>query len=327
MLDNFRFCGHPSAWGPYRDRWLPDSGQPRPTVLGCIAAAAPIEGLTGIELTHPSLITPANLGEVKAALAEHSLIAASVAASISSLPCYRGGSLSADESAVRRQAIDTVKTALDLAADLSTGQISLWLGRDGFDYAFQMDYDLAWGRLLDALREIAAYRPEIRIGIEYKLKGPRRHLLAATAAETLVLIAEVGAPNLGVLLDTGHALIAQENLAQTVALLSRAGKLFHIHFNDNTRFEDDDMIVGSVHFLEILEMLYWLDRTGYHGWVGFDVYPVLEDATRCVVESLRFVQGLIGVLGRIGRDDIEAAIASHQVTEIMALLREELFTR
>jgi len=114
------------------------------------------------------------------------LLIASVAASISSLPCYLCGSLTTDDPAIRQQAIGTVKTAMDLAVELDTGRINLWLGRGGFDYAFQMDYDLAWGRLVDALREIAAYRPEVRIGIEYKPKEPRRHILVAMAAKTFL---------------------------------------------------------------------------------------------------------------------------------------------
>lgn len=325
MLDKVRLCVLAGAWSPYADRFLPVSGQPKPTVGECIAAAALIPGLTGIELIHPSQVTPANVQEVKAALVKHGLVAASVAASISSLPCYLSGSLTNDDPDVRRQAIETVKTALDLAEALGTGQITLWLGRDGFDYAFQIDYDLVLGRLMDGLREIASHRPTIRIGIEYKLKEPRRHLLAATATKTLLLISEVGAPNLGVLLDTGHALYAQESLAETVALLSRAGKLFHVHFNDNTRLWDDDMIVGSIHFLEIMEMLHWLDRTGYSGWLSFDPHVMLEDTSQAVAESVAFVQGLIGVLNRIGRAAVEEAIASHQVTHIMALLRRELF--
>ena len=327
MLDHVRYSVLSTTWSPYADRFLPVSGQRKLSTGECIAAAASIKGITGIELVHPWQVTPANVDDVKAELAAHGLHAASVAASVSGLAVYLGGSLTNDDPDVRRQAITTVTTAMEMAAALETGQINLWLGRDGFDYPFQIDYDLAWQRLLDTLREIAAHRPAVRIGIEYKLKEPRRYLLPATAAKTLLLIAEVGAPNLGVLLDTGHALHAQESLAETVALLHRAGKLFHVHFNDNTRLWDDDMIVGSVHFLEILEMLYWLDRTGYRGWLSFDPHSILDDPNKCVAESLGFVQGLIGVLNRIGRKSVEEAIASRQVTEIMGLVRLALFER
>jgi len=327
MLEGVRYAAHAGVWGPYRDRFLPDSGQPNPTLEERIADAASIAGITGLELVYPWHVTPDNVGEVKAALAQHGLVVVGVAASISGEPCFIGGSLTADDPAVRQKAIDRVKTALDLAAELGAGLVALWPGRDGFDYPFQVDYDIVWGRMVDALRDITAHRPDVRIGIEYKLKEPRRHILVSSAAKTLVLIAEVGASNLGVLLDTGHALIAQENLAETVATLSRAGKLFHVHLNDCTRFWDDDMLVGSALFLETLELLYWLDRTGYTGWISFDVHHILDDAKRLTAESLGFVKGLIGVLDRIGREAVEAAISSHRVTGIMALVNAEMFAR
>ena len=47
-----------------------------------------------------------------------------------------------------------------------------------------------------------------------------------------------------------------------------------MHFNDNYRLWDDDMIVGSVHTIEYLELLYWLDRVGYDGYLSMDQYPV-----------------------------------------------------
>ena len=87
------------------------------------------------------------------------------------------------------------------------------------------------------------------------------------------------------------------------------------------------MIVGSVHFLEILEMLYWLDRVGYDGWLSFDPHPTTEPASRAVEESIGLVKGMISILERIGVERIQSAISTHQVTEIMALLRAELFER
>jgi xylose isomerase len=57
-------------------------------------------------------------------------------------------------------------------------------------------------------------------------------------------------------------------LAEAVALLKRFGnRLMHLHLNDNYRATDDDMIPGSVHTLEWVEFFYWLDRTGYDGWL------------------------------------------------------------
>ena len=212
-----------------------------------------------------------------------------------------------------------------LAAELGSGRINLWLGRDGFDYAFQIDYNQAWRRIVEALQEACAHRPEIEIGIEYKSFEPRKRLLVSTAAKVIALRRDVGARNLGALLDTGHALYAQESLAEVVAFLARSDALVHVHFNDNYRLSDDDLIVGTVNFLETMEMLYWLDRVGYTGWLSFDPHTSLEDPVRAVEEGCKFVRGLIGTMERIGKTEIEKAIATRQVTEMMALLNKELF--
>jgi hypothetical protein len=56
--------------------------------------------------------------------------------------------------------------------------------------------------------------------------------------------------------------VAGENVAEAAVMLSMYGdKLFHLHFNDNYRFWDDDMIVGSVHFVEYVELLFWRARS------------------------------------------------------------------
>jgi hypothetical protein len=48
-------------------------------------------------------------------------------------------------------------------------------------------------------------------------------------------------------------------VAEAAVMFSMAGrKLFHMHFNDNYRSWDDGMIVGSVHFVGYVELLFWL---------------------------------------------------------------------
>jgi sugar phosphate isomerase/epimerase len=325
MLESIRFSVLASTFSPHRDRFMPSPVKPAPTPVQLIETAAAIDDLSGIELIHPAHVTPENLTEIKAALEANGLVCASVATSISSEWEYQGGSLTADGPVVRQTAIETVKTGMDLAAELGSERINLWLGRDGFDYAFQINYDQAWGRIVEALQEACAHRPEIKIGIEYKSFEPRKRLLVSTAAKVIALRHDVGAKNLGALLDTGHALYVQENLAEVVAFLARHDALVHVHFNDNYRLSDDDLIVGTVNFLETMEMLYWLDRVGYDGWLSFDPHTVLEDPVRAVEEGCKFVRGLIGTMERIGKAEIEQAIATRQVTEMMALVNKELF--
>ena len=55
--------------------------------------------------------------------------------------------------------------------------IDIWPGQDGFDYPFEDDYFRAWNTMIDLIRDVADYDPEIKVGLEYKLKEPRVHCL------------------------------------------------------------------------------------------------------------------------------------------------------
>ena len=114
----------------------------------------------------------------------------------------------------------------------------------------------------------------------------------ARAADTLLLATQVGLPNVGVTIDTGHSLVAGENVAEAAVLLAtQGGKLFHLHFNDNYRSWDDDMIVGSVHLVEFVELWFWLQELGYQGWYSMDQYPYREDGQGALRASVEFLTG------------------------------------
>ena len=63
-----------------------------------------------------------------------------------------------------------------------------------------------------------------------------------------------------------------------------------MHFNDNHGSWDDDMIVSSVHMTTYVELLFWLKRTNYKGWLSMDQYPYREDAIDAISESLYWVK-------------------------------------
>ena len=324
MLDKCRYCALSTTWKPSYDRYLLSDERYKPTVFEMIEAAAEV-GLDGIELIYPQQVNAENLDEIQIALKKSQLVCAAVAVSVSSKNKFRGGSLTADNQDTRREAIETVKSGMDIAGQLNASGVNLWLGRDGFDYPFQIDYDQSWNRLVTAFQEIGRYRPDIHVAIVYKTKEPRKYLLASSAAKTVILAKEVDLENIGALIDFGHTLVTNESPAEAVSLLARNNILFHTHLNDNTRLWDDDMAFGSIHFLETIEFLYWLDRVGYQGWLSFDPHAQLEDASALISESLAYTRGILKVMDQIGHEKIEAAITSRQVTEIMALLRENIF--
>ena len=220
------------------------------------------------------------------------------------------GSFAANDPQIRRDAIQEVKKSMEWAKQLGCEVVDLWFGQDGYDYPFQADYPAAWDRIIAGTVECAEHVPDVKLVLEYKPKEPRTHCFIATVGKTLLLIDKVNRPNVGAMVDIGHSLMAYENVAESAALLHYFGdKLMYMHFNDNWRLWDDDMTVGSVHTIEMLELLYWLDRLDYSGWYALDIFPYRENGIRAASESIQWIQGLHGLLDKIGRDRIAQVIA------------------
>ena len=133
---------------------------------------------------------------------------------------------------------------------------------------------------------------------------------------------------MGVTIDAGHALAGYENLAESAVILTDFGKkLFHMHFNDNYRSWDDDMIVGSVHFVEYLELLFWLKEIGYDGWYSMDQYPYREDGQGALRSSIEFLQGIDELLNDKAMAELRDIIARANPIESTKWVRSVLFKK
>ena len=153
---------------------------------------------------------------------------------------------------VSNQLFGTVKAGKTTITELGAS-LGLWPGQDGYDYPFQADYSRLWDLEISAVREIAEYNSQLKIAVEYKLKEPRSRMLIGSVAKALMLIEEAAQPNIGITIDTGHALMGKETPGESVVLAAREGRLYGVHFNDNYGEWDDDLIVGSVNIWQNLE--------------------------------------------------------------------------
>jgi xylose isomerase len=132
----------------------------------------------------------------------------------------------------------------------------------------------------------------------------------------------VGAPNLGVLQDVGHSLIARENMAESAILAMRRGRLFHTHWNENYGSEDIDMIAGSVHVWETIECLYWLQKSGYDGWYGFDVISKREEPQRHITESVAAIRHMMDIARSLDEDVLDSAQRQQDAVRALQHLRQ-----
>ena len=325
MSKDLRFSANINTFNACADRYVLSGYGERRATEQLIETATLVEGLSGVEVVGKWHVNDDNVAELNRQIHDAGLEVTCVTPDIWASARWGRGSFAANDAEVRRAAIDEVKRSMDWAHQMDCKVVDLWFGQDGYDYPLQADYLAVWDRLIEGTIECADHLPEVNLVIEYKPKEPRTHCFISTVGKTLLLLEKVSKPNVGAMIDLGHALMAYEVTAESAALLHYfGGKLFYMHFNDNWRLWDDDMTAGSVHTIELLEVLYWLDRIGYDGWYALDIFPYREDGVRAANESIRWIQGLHGLLDRIGRDRVAAVIAEGDSMGASALVREAL---
>jgi sugar phosphate isomerase/epimerase len=199
---------------------------------------------------------------------------------------------------LRAEALDYYLRLLDFAAAIG----ALVIGCHGAVGRVRplSDFDQEYDYLLKGVRRVAdqAAQRNLRLAVEV-LNRYESHLLN-TASQALSFIRQVGAPNVGILLDAYHMNIEEADPA--AAILDAGSRLFLVHVSDSNR-----QAVGRGH-IDFAAMVRALQRVGYGGDVilectarGPDPFtPVKgegwrDEVRRYTVESLYLLRALASV--------------------------------
>jgi xylose isomerase len=288
------------------------------------AVAAQIERLDGVELCYPADFVDVAL--LKSLLDDHGFGVSSVNVRSRRTGKWLRGSFTSPHAAERAEVVDDFKRAIDLALEVGSPRISTCPLNDGHDYVFEMNYLDAYRYAEETFDAICHHNRDIRVCIEYKWNDPRTRCLLASAGETLAFCQTVGAPNLGVTLDIGHSLLAGERPAQSVAMLSRAGKLFYVHLNDNDRNWDWDMLPGAFHLWEFVEFFYTVQEVGYtDDWYAYDVMSKEIDTIETFNAVTDLTRKLEALAERIDRQKMTGLRAQRNPVAALRYLYSTLF--
>jgi L-rhamnose isomerase len=321
MLGN-RFATRINSFASGAADYWPDLDG-KPSLAQMVQRAATADGLTELDLNYPDHIgdDPIQIG---AMVAESGLQISGLAMRYYSDPGFKRGAFTNPDRAVRRSAIDLTKRGIDAARSMGAPMMTLWLGQDGYDYAFQCDYPALWADEIEGIAEVAAHDPDCMISIEYKPNEPRSYAVLPDAATTLLAIKEVGAANLGVTIDFAHSLYADEQPAFAAALIMRHSKLLGLHLNDGYAKRDDGLMVGAVHEQATLELLREVHRGGFDGAIYFDTFPDasgLDPVAECGA-NIRTVRRMLAAVARMeGDNQLAAAQAAHDPMVAQELAR------
>jgi sugar phosphate isomerase/epimerase len=326
--DPVRFATRLNSFASKPDAYWP-AGHGKPGPLELAARAATARGLTDVDLNYPDhLGTDARA--TGAAIRDLGLTVNGLAMRYYSNPAFKIGAFTNPDPAVRREAIDLTKRGIDAAREAGCSLMTLWLGQDGFDYAFQADYAKLWADEIEGIREVAEHDPDCLVSIEYKPNEPRSYSLMPDCATTLLALREIGLPNLGVTLDFAHVLYADEQPAFAAALIARHSRLLGVHLNDGYAKRDDGLMVGAVHPIQTIELLRQVRRDGFYGPIYFDTFPDLSglDPVAECEANIATVTAMLGIVDALDADrDLAAAIARQDAVASQTIVRRAMLGR
>jgi xylose isomerase len=275
-----------------------------------------VEGLgdlmDGYEFHYPQELNPENLDEVRGALDGHDIYC--LASGLHLDQRFGKGGLISPDPATRGEAVKQTLDAIDFSGELGAHFI-IWPGIEGYNYPFQTPYAESWDWFVDGIGQAAERCRErgILLFLEHKNSEPAMKILMRNVGMTLHVIHKLrtqGIDNVKVNMDWQHLLMNGESLGEYAAMLAAEGVLGHQHANSGWGTFDDDNMVGTLAFMETLELAVELRRAGYGDngeRLGFDLYPYTEDAVAATRRSVLQWRYIDSVAARIDDAALRAA--------------------
>jgi len=281
--------------------------------------ASKVDGIDGLELCYPADFE--DLKKLKELLKQYNFGVSAINFRSRRTGKWWRGSFTSESLSERQEFIDEVRRAMDAAVELDCYRITTCPLNDGSDYLFEMNYIKAYDYAAETFSAACAHNTNVRVCIEYKESDPRTRCLFGNAGETASFCQWMGAENLGVTFDVGHALYAGERPAQSAVLLAKAKRLFYVHLNDNDGRWDWDMLPGAYHMWEFIEMFYYLRQLGYNDdWYGFDVFPKEIDTVDTFKAVVALTRKLEALTDRIDRKKMEKLLNERNPSKTMPYL-------
>lgn len=285
-----------------------------------------MEGITHLEFNYPEHVVGYDLDEIKKHMGDLKVNGVALR--------FRGeqfvdGEFTNPKEGRGEEAVKLCLDAVDACCALGGSVVTIWLGYDGFDYPFQVDYERNWNIIVDSFRKVAEYaEPKgIKISIEYKPCEPRAYSMVDGIGLSLQVVKEVNKPNIGLTLDYCHMLMKRENPAYSLVLAAKDHKLYGLHMNDGYGELDNGLIFGSVTIPQALEFVYYLKKYNYDGVIFFDSFPVREEAKEEVEANIKTFQKLSDAIDQYGMDQVEKVIKQQDGVQSQKLVLDMLLAK
>ncbi|MBS4223322.1 sugar phosphate isomerase/epimerase family protein [Lederbergia citrea] len=292
-----------------------------PTVNGDVIKAikklSEIGGITSVDLNYPEHFDQYSNSEIYAAIKEANLEVNGLALRFRN--SFKNGELGNTQEDIAEDAFILCKKAADACREIGGKVVTLWLGFDGFDYPFQIDYQKIWHQVKGYIIALGEYAPDLLISIEYKPYEERSYALIDSIGTTMLMVNDVNRENVGVTVDYCHMLMKRENPAYGLSLAADKEKLYGVHINDGYGSHDDGLMVGTVSLMQTLEFMYYLKKYNYQGAIYFDTFPVREDPIFEIRQNVASIEKISQLIDQLGLEYIQNIINKNDAVEVNKL--------
>ena len=284
-----------------------------------------IEGMDGMELVFPYEVR--NSDELKTLTSKYKINIAAINVNVKAEPEFKNGGLTSNKKEIRAKAVQFIKDAKDFAKEVGANKVTCCPLGDGYEFNFNCNYAQSWKYLIDTFGESASYLPEIPLFIEYKPAETRGRCFINTAAKTLCLLNEIGNKQMGITIDFGHSVMfGNENPAEVVALIAESTFRYYIHINDNNGQWDWDYFVGTKHFLDYVEFLYYLQEYNYNDYITSDTSPTRWDIKGTFEANSRFTNKIFKLLRNLNKKEFNKLISGDDYLKTWKFIEENIFS-
>jgi xylose isomerase len=243
------------------------------------------------------------------------------------------GGYTSNNASCREFAMERSLRSIDIANALGTKLIVLWLAREGTYIREAKDSKVAVDRLVEAVNQMLAYDPEIKIAIEPKPNEPMDQSYIPTTGHAVALAYQTDDPaRVGVNIESAHAILAGLDPSDEMGFALAHDKLFTVHLNDQNGLKfDQDKSFGSVDLRRAFNQVRILDQYGFGKkgeFVGLDVKAMRtqkqECATKHLSNSRTIFLRLLDVVRSLDAEKIAGLIQERDYEELDLLIVSSL---
>jgi len=243
------------------------------------------------------------------------------------------GAYTSNDPAARQYAKDRSRRMIDIAEALDTNLVVLWLAREGTYIREAKDSKLAVERIVEAINDMLAYNPEIKIAIEPKPNEPMDQAYIPTTGHAVAVSYLTSDPErVGVNIESAHVVLAGLDPSDEMGFALAYNKLFTVHLNDqNGPKFDEDKSFGSVDLRRAFNQVRILDQYDYGKsgeFVGLDVKAMRTQkpdvATKHLRNSREIFLALVELVRSLDKNKVEKLKRERDYEELDILIINHL---